>query len=220
MKIIFFVASLLCLNAVASLPGVEDVVVENVVAEQSEDVKTSSSVTAELISEENLNDEEIIDEVIIVTDQEEGEQALSELDEEDSEVVYVDENGDEYIVISEDYAEQGKATVRLKKKKGGKGRNCVAADGGASWYGPGFHGRKTANGEVFDQNKLTAAHNQLPYGSKVKVTNLANNQSVIVKINDRMAQHNRNIIDVTKHAAKRLGFFGKGRARVILERIQ
>ena len=92
--------------------------------------------------------------------------------------------------------------------------------GGASYYAKKFEGRKTANGEVFDQNKLTAAHNQLPYGSKVKVTNLANNQSVIVKINDRMAQHNRNIIDVTKHAAKRLGFFGYFRARVILERIQ
>ena len=92
--------------------------------------------------------------------------------------------------------------------------------GTASLYPDKLVGRKTANGEVFDQNKLTAAHNQLPYGSKVKVTNLANNQSVIVKINDRMAQQNQNIIDVTKHAAKRLGFFGKGRARVILERIQ
>ena len=88
---------------------------------------------------------------------------------------------------------------------------ALAGTGHAVHYHDKYQGRKTANGEVFDQNKLTAAHNQLPYGSKVKVTNLSN---------DRMAQHNRNIIDVTKHAAKRLGFFGKGRARVILERIQ
>lgn len=97
---------------------------------------------------------------------------------------------------------------------------ALAGTGHAVHYHDKYQGRKTANGEVFDQNKLTAAHNQLPYGSKVKVTNLANNQSVIVKINDRMAQHNKNIIDVTKHAAKKLGFFGKGRAQVSLEQLR
>lgn len=97
---------------------------------------------------------------------------------------------------------------------------ALAGTGNAVHYHDKYQGKKTANGEVFDQNKLTAAHNKLPYGSQVKVTNLANNQSVIVKINDRMAQHNKNIIDVTKHAAKKLGFSGKGRAQVSLEQIR
>lgn len=54
----------------------------------------------------------------------------------------------------------------------------------ASWYGPGFHGKRTASGEIYNQNALTAAHNSYPFGTKVRVTNLKNNRSVIVKIND------------------------------------
>jgi len=100
--------------------------------------------------------------------------------------------------------------------------SCVvlAETGNAVHYSDKFQGKKTANGEVFDQNELTAAHKKFPYGSKVKVTNLANNQSVIVKINDRMARRNKNVIDVTKSAAKELGFLKKGRARVSLEQIR
>ena len=61
--------------------------------------------------------------------------------------------------------------------------NVMAAT--ASWYGPGFHGKRTASGDIFNQNSLTAAHNKLPFNSKVKVTNLRNNKSVVVRINDR-----------------------------------
>ncbi len=74
--------------------------------------------------------------------------------------------------------------------------------GDASWYGPGFHGKRTANGEVFDQNDLTAAHPTLPMPSLVRVTNLANNKSVVVRVNDRGPFHSNRIIDLSKKAAQ------------------
>ncbi len=95
--------------------------------------------------------------------------------------------------------------------------SASAETGTAVHYSDKFQGKKTANNEIFDQGGLTAAHKKLPYGTQVKVTNLHNNQSVIVKINDRMRTRNRNLIDVTKRAAEELGFLKKGRARVSLE---
>ena len=94
---------------------------------------------------------------------------------------------------------------------------AAAETGYAVHYSDKFQGRKTANNEIFDQNGLTAAHKKFPYGTKVKVTNLENDRSVVVKINDRMRTRNRNLIDVTKRAAEELGFVKKGRARVSLE---
>lgn len=96
----------------------------------------------------------------------------------------------------------------------------LAETGNAVHYSDKFQGKKTANGDIFDQNGLTAAHKKFPYGSQVKVTNLANNQSVVVTINDRMRRRNKNIIDVTSRAAKELGFIKKGRARVSLELVR
>ncbi|MCO6426560.1 septal ring lytic transglycosylase RlpA family protein [Nitrosomonas communis] len=96
----------------------------------------------------------------------------------------------------------------------------LAKTGYAVHYSDKFQGRKTANGEIFDQSDLTAAHNEFRYGTLVKVTNLENNYSIVVKINDRMAPHHSNIIDVTKRAAAKLGFINKGRARVSLEAIK
>jgi len=93
----------------------------------------------------------------------------------------------------------------------------LAETGTAVHYSDKFQGRKTASGEVFDQNQLTAAHKKLPFGTKVKVINLENERSVIVKINDRMATKNRNIIDLTRQAAKELDFLKQGKARVSLE---
>jgi rare lipoprotein A (peptidoglycan hydrolase) len=89
--------------------------------------------------------------------------------------------------------------------------------GKASWYGPGFHGRRTASGRVFDQNKLSAAHPTLQLLSLVRVTNLENGESVVVQITDRGPYKKKRIIDVSKQAAKQLGFLNQGIARVRVE---
>lgn len=88
----------------------------------------------------------------------------------------------------------------------------------ASWYGPGFHGKSTANGEVFDQNKITAAHRTLPMPSIVKVTNLENGLVLDkVRINDRGPFARNRIIDLSKKAAEELGFIKNGVAKVRVE---
>lgn len=89
--------------------------------------------------------------------------------------------------------------------------------GWASWYGRKFHGRKTASGERFNMNAMTAAHRTLPFGTKVRVTNLANKRSVIVRINDRGPFARGRIIDLSRRAARVLGYARKGRARVRIE---
>lgn len=95
-----------------------------------------------------------------------------------------------------------------------------AEQGIAVHYSDRFQGKPTANGDKFDQQGLTAAHNRLPFGTKVKVTNLENNKSVELTINDRMAPGNRNLIDVTRRAARELGFGKKGQARVRVDVVQ
>src|SRR5690606_25095238 len=87
----------------------------------------------------------------------------------------------------------------------------------ASFYHNKFEGRKTANGEIFDNDKFTAASNTLKLGTYVKVTNLANNEFVYVKINDRMAVTNERLIDLAKVAARELNFVKKGLAKVKVE---
>jgi rare lipoprotein A len=87
----------------------------------------------------------------------------------------------------------------------------------ASFYSNKFNGRKTSNGEIFNNQKLTAAHNTLPLGTYVKVTNLRNKRSVIVKINDRLHHKNKRIIDLSRLAATKLGFINSGLTRVKLE---
>lgn len=89
--------------------------------------------------------------------------------------------------------------------------------GTASWYGPGFHGKRTASGERFDQNALTAAHRKLPLGSEVKVTNLDNGRSIIVEINDRGPYKKGRVIDLSKGAARKLGIVDDGLATVRIE---
>ncbi len=89
--------------------------------------------------------------------------------------------------------------------------------GEASWYGPGFNGKKTASGEKFDMNKMTAAHRKLPFGTKVRVTNLKNNKSVIVRINDRGPYKKSRIIDLSKKAAEKIGLVKGGVAPVKIE---
>lgn len=90
-------------------------------------------------------------------------------------------------------------------------------EGSASYYGREFHGRRTASGERFSRHKLTAAHPSLEFGTLVKVTNLDNGKSVIVKINDRGPSTKKRVIDVSYAAAKKLGMIATGTAQVRIE---
>lgn len=92
--------------------------------------------------------------------------------------------------------------------------------GWASWYGPGFHGNRSASGERYNQNALTAAHRSLPFGTQVRVTNLNNGISVIVRINDRGPFIRGRIIDLSAAAARTLGMMGSGVAPVTIEVIR
>src|SRR6185436_16620772 len=83
--------------------------------------------------------------------------------------------------------------------------------GAASWYGPGFHGKKTANGERFNTHDLTAAHKTLPFGTKVRVTNEQTGKSVVVRINDRGPYAHGRVIDLSKAAAEAVGISGVGK---------
>lgn len=97
----------------------------------------------------------------------------------------------------------------------GQGQN-----GKASFYAKKFEGKKTASGEKFSNKKMTAAHKTLPFGTKVKITNLKNNKSVIVTINDRLPKKSKRIVDVTQQAAKELDFIRSGTAKVMVEVLQ
>ena len=108
---------------------------------------------------------------------------------------------------------KGGGTYRVGKPYQVAGRTYVPeentnyeAEGIASWYGDDFHGRLTANGEVFDMNSISAAHPTLPIPSYARVTNLRNNRSLIVRVNDRGPFHENRVIDVSVRAAKLLGF--------------
>ncbi|MBD2090803.1 septal ring lytic transglycosylase RlpA family protein [Microcoleus sp. FACHB-1515] len=87
----------------------------------------------------------------------------------------------------------------------------------ASWYGPGFNGRRSASGEIFNQNALTAAHRSLPFGTQVRVTNLRTGQSVVVRINDRGPFSGRRIIDLSAAAARAVGLMQSGVAPVSID---
>ena len=89
----------------------------------------------------------------------------------------------------------------------------------ASWYGRQFHGRKTASGETFDMNGLTAAHRSLPLNCYVKGTNTTNGKSVVVKVNDRGPFHGNRVLDLSYGAAKQLGITNKGVGNVSIERV-
>jgi rare lipoprotein A len=90
------------------------------------------------------------------------------------------------------------------------------SSGVASWYGPGFHGRKTASGERFNANAMTAAHRTLPFGTRVQVVNQATGRSVVVRINDRGPFHGGRVIDLSRGSAAALGVTATGTARVRL----
>lgn len=91
--------------------------------------------------------------------------------------------------------------------------------GMASWYGPGFHGKQTASGRRYDMHAMTAAHTTLPFGTRVRVTNLDNGRSVVLTINDRGPFAKGRILDVSKRAAERLGFIVKGKTKVRVQAV-
>jgi rare lipoprotein A len=91
--------------------------------------------------------------------------------------------------------------------------------GAASWYGRQFHGRKTASGETYDMNGLTAAHRSLPLNCYIRVTNKNNGKSVVVKVNDRGPFHGNRVLDLSYGAAKQLGITNAGTAKVNIERV-
>lgn len=110
------------------------------------------------------------------------------------------------------FTQDSNITAFANTKNSGKVYN-----GRASWYGPGFHGRKTASGQIFNQNALTAAHRYLPFGTKVKVTNLRNGRSVIVTINDRGPYSGGRIVDLSAAAAQKIGMKSSGVAPVKMQ---
>lgn len=100
------------------------------------------------------------------------------------------------------------------------GSYSAGEEGTASYYADEFHGRKTSNGEVFDMDSLTAAHRSLPFNTTVRVTNLNNNLSVVVRINDRGPFVEGRIIDLSLAGARAIGMIGTGTAPVRLEVIE
>ncbi len=91
--------------------------------------------------------------------------------------------------------------------------------GGASWYGPGFHGNRTASGERFNQNAMTAAHRSLPFGTVVRVVDQRTGKSIRVTINDRGPFHGKRIIDLSREAANQLGFRNRGVTSVCIAQL-
>src|SRR5438874_13207329 len=128
------------------------------------------------------------------------------------------------VVAFGDPVPKGGGTYRVGKPYTVAGRVYVPeedtdyrAEGMASWYGDDFHGRLTANGEVFDMASLTAAHPTLPIPSYARVTNIRNGKSLIVRVNDRGPYHDNRLIDVSNKAAELLEFTANGVARVRVE---
>jgi len=128
------------------------------------------------------------------------------------------------VVSAGDPVPKGGGTYRVGKPYVVAGRTYVPeeninyrAEGIASWYGDDFHGRLTANGEVFDMHSVSAAHPTLPMPCYVRVTNLANQKSIVVRVNDRGPYAANRVIDLSVKAAKLLGFHDKGLGRVRVE---
>ncbi len=115
-------------------------------------------------------------------------------------------------LFAEMYAAQAKPTAKKVVRKRAK-----IQYGSASYYSNAFNGKKTANGEIFSQSKLTAAHNNVPLGTWVRVTNLKNKKSVVVKITDRLHKRNHRLIDLSRAAARRIGLVQSGVSSVRIE---
>lgn len=115
------------------------------------------------------------------------------------------------LYVNETSAQQGKKRQPIPKK------TPAVLYGTASYYANKFEGRQTANGEVFSQQKMTAACNVLPFGTRIKVTNLRNGRSVVVRVNDRLHYKMKRVVDLSKAAARMLGYSSHGLAKVKVE---
>ncbi|WP_162555637.1 septal ring lytic transglycosylase RlpA family protein [Reichenbachiella versicolor] len=107
-------------------------------------------------------------------------------------------------------------STNVLTSQGTNAKGTTIETGVASWYGPGFHGKKTANGEKFNTNAYTAAHRTLPFGTELRVENKRNGKSVVVRINDRGPYAKDRIIDLSKAAASKLDMIERGTAPVEL----
>lgn len=114
-------------------------------------------------------------------------------------------------LVGKAYSVAGKRYVPFEKPVG------FSAVGTASWYGEAFHGRRTANGEVYDRNSISAAHPTMPLPAYARVTNLLNNRSIIVRVNDRGPFHGGRLMDVSQKTAEALAFRHLGTARIKME---
>ncbi|HSC55214.1 MAG TPA: septal ring lytic transglycosylase RlpA family protein [Phnomibacter sp.] len=104
-----------------------------------------------------------------------------------------------------------------EKKDASAEKTSTTKMGTASWYGPGFHGKKTSSGDKFDMNGLTCASNHYKLGTWLKVTNMRTGKSVIVRVNDRMHPRMKRIVDLSKGAAREIGMVSKGVSKVKVE---
>jgi rare lipoprotein A len=125
-------------------------------------------------------------------------------------------------ITDENYSSRGNKDYKVLGQNYMVWRNLDSyyEEGTSSWYGPGFHGKKTSNGEPYNMEWYTAAHKNLPLPSFLKVTNLSNNKSVIVRVNDRGPFHGNRILDLSKGAARAIGVIGPGTAKVRVELIK
>ncbi len=115
-------------------------------------------------------------------------------------------------------AEEPANTLKNEKREkvSANPRESEGVEGLAIYYAKRYQGRRTSSGEIFDHKKLTAAHPNLPYGTRVKVLNIANERSVVVTINDHCRKRSFELIDLTRAAARKLGFLGQGSAKVMI----
>ena len=121
------------------------------------------------------------------------------------------------IFSANSYAQKKKVTKQKTSKEKSTHAKSKIKYGTASYYAKKFNGRQTANGEIYNSEKYTAACNVLPMGTWIKVTNLHNDKTVVVKINDRMNSKNKRLVDLSKIAANDLSFSGRGLTRVKVE---
>lgn len=122
-----------------------------------------------------------------------------------------------FVILPNAQAQGKRSSKASTKKTVGKKFKSTILYGQASFYASKFHGRRTANGETFSQQKMTAACNALPLGTWIQVTNLKNGKIVVVKTNDRLHPKTRRLVDLTRTAAQKLGYISRGLTRVRVE---
>ena len=121
------------------------------------------------------------------------------------------------VVIAQDKAGKPGTTAPQKAPAKRVKKTAKIQYGMASFYHSKFQGRKTSSGERYDQDKMTAAHNGLPMNTWIRVTNIKNGRTVVVKINDRLHHRNERLVDLSRSAASKLGYIGRGITRVKVE---